>query len=376
MRLNVQNILGRPLAGVALLLGILFLTGCGAATDDTAISRINERVPNLSLDISASEVTEGGSVTLTWYGYLISSCVAAGDWSGSRASSGREVISGITEDSQFYLSCSSPEGVLTDSAQVRVVAQVMAPSLAFSSSDSRIMRGDSVALSWYATNADSCIASGDWEGVRSTEGLQNLNNLLETSVFILECSGNGRQVRQSVTVEVQQPEPAAPTMTLTASSGSVDYDGSVTLSWSSTGADDCIASGDWSGSKPVNGRETIDNLMADSQFSLECSGAGGTVSRQVDVSVAPQQNNGTARLSWTPPTENTDNTPLQDLAGFKIYYGTASGNYSETIDVASAGITDYLIENLPNGTWYFVVTAYNALGIESAPSEEVSKTIN
>jgi hypothetical protein len=87
------------------------------------------------------------------------------------------------------------------------------------------------------------------------------------------------------------------------------------------------------------------------------------------------QNINDAFLTWVAPTQNTDNSPLTDLAGFKIYYGTNSGSYTETIDINSATLTGFLIENLANSTWYFAMTAYNSSGIESTYSTEVSKVI-
>jgi hypothetical protein len=80
-------------------------------------------------------------------------------------------------------------------------------------------------------------------------------------------------------------------------------------------------------------------------------------------------------LSWDPPTENSDGTPLSDLAGYKIYYGTSSGNYTTVVDVMNATI--YTIKNLPEGfTYYFAVTAYDIYGNESEFSNEVSKIIS
>src|SRR3990172_13172687 len=52
---------------------------------------------------------------------------------------------------------------------------------------------------------------------------------------------------------------------------------------------------------------------------------------------------GQAVLTWTPPTTNADGTPLTDLAGYKVYYGTASGNYSTVIDAAN--VTSYTVPN-------------------------------
>ena len=89
---------------------------------------------------------------------------------------------------------------------------------------------------------------------------------------------------------------------------------------------------------------------------------------------APTVTAGRVTLSWKRPTTNTDGTRLTNLAGYKIYYGTSPGNYSEIIDVGKA--TKYTIADLPDGfTYYFVATAYNTSGYESGYSNEVSKTI-
>jgi len=167
----------------------------------------------------------------------------------------------------------------------------------------------------------------------------------------------------------------SPTVSLSANQTSVVLNGSTTLNWNSTNATDCTASGDWSGIKGTSGSETISALTTDSQFTLTCSGAGGTVNDTVNVSVV-LNNNGTASLSWAPPTENTDGSPLTDLAGYKIHYGTSPGSYGNTITINNPGLTSHLIENLASSDWYFVMTSFNSSGIESNYSTEVSKTIN
>src|ERR1700690_1238325 len=68
-------------------------------------------------------------------------------------------------------------------------------------------------------------------------------------------------------------------------------------------------------------------------------------------------------LTWTPPTTNTDGTPLTDLAGYKLYYGTSSGNYGTPINVGN--VATYTISNLTSGSYYFAVTAYDLSGVES-----------
>jgi hypothetical protein len=84
-------------------------------------------------------------------------------------------------------------------------------------------------------------------------------------------------------------------------------------------------------------------------------------------------------LSWTPPTQNTDGTPLTNLAGYRIVYGPSAASLNEwtapTIDVPNAGISTYVLENLTAGTWYFAVRSYTLAGLHSVNSNVASKTL-
>lgn len=79
-------------------------------------------------------------------------------------------------------------------------------------------------------------------------------------------------------------------------------------------------------------------------------------------------------LTWEAPATNVDGTPATDLAGFIIYFGPSSGYYTDSIDVGN--VHSYTIEDLPSGTLYFCVTAYDTMGNESEFSNEGSKTLN
>ncbi|MGZ4966405.1 MAG: fibronectin type III domain-containing protein [Chthoniobacterales bacterium] len=71
----------------------------------------------------------------------------------------------------------------------------------------------------------------------------------------------------------------------------------------------------------------------------------------------------TITLSWDP-------SPTPDVIGYKLYYGQQSGNYTNTIDEGNR--TSAEVANLIDGTtYYFAVTAYDATGTESLPSEEI-----
>jgi len=86
---------------------------------------------------------------------------------------------------------------------------------------------------------------------------------------------------------------------------------------------------------------------------------------------------GVATLNWLAPDENTDSSLLDNLTGYKIYYGEQSDNLTESINIDGINLTSYVIENLSsNTTYYFSITAINSQNIESAYSNTVSKTIN
>jgi hypothetical protein len=84
----------------------------------------------------------------------------------------------------------------------------------------------------------------------------------------------------------------------------------------------------------------------------------------------------TATLNWTPPTQNMDGSPITNLAGYKVMYGSSPGQYSQALSVPVATVTSVAIEALEAGrTWYFTVKAVNTSGVESDFSNEVSKLL-
>lgn len=84
---------------------------------------------------------------------------------------------------------------------------------------------------------------------------------------------------------------------------------------------------------------------------------------------------GSVTLSWQAPTQNTDGTPLTDLAGYALYYGTTSGDYQNRVQVDTPGVTTFVIDNLQPNTYYFVATAIKSNGVESSYSNEAVKQV-
>lgn len=90
---------------------------------------------------------------------------------------------------------------------------------------------------------------------------------------------------------------------------------------------------------------------------------------------SPSSAAGSATVSWEAPITNTDGTPLTDLAGYRIYYGSNPESLGHSVQIKTIGLQTYVIDDLQSGTWYFAVMAVAADGSESTLSNIVAKTI-
>jgi hypothetical protein len=96
-------------------------------------------------------------------------------------------------------------------------------------------------------------------------------------------------------------------------------------------------------------------------------GGGSTITTNTTIS------NGSVTLSWDAPTTNSDGSPLSDFAGYKVYYGSSSGSYTNSVDVGN--IAGASVSSLASGSWCFAVTAYDTSGNESNYSGEQCTSI-
>ncbi len=98
-----------------------------------------------------------------------------------------------------------------------------------------------------------------------------------------------------------------------------------------------------------------------------CGSSGSSISNS-----SPTE--GEVTIAWVAPTSNVDGSPLTDLAGYKIYYGPATGDYTGgSTDVGLT--TSYDTNTLTAGYYCFVVVSYDFSGNESAYSGELCKNL-
>ncbi|MFU8878539.1 MAG: fibronectin type III domain-containing protein [Wenzhouxiangellaceae bacterium] len=105
------------------------------------------------------------------------------------------------------------------------------------------------------------------------------------------------------------------------------------------------------------------------------SAPGSDESASAPGSNARASRPGSALLSWHPPTERADGSPLRDLAGYRVYFGKGARPARYVLEITNPAQTSQLIGNLDRGRWHFSITAYDRQGLESARSAPASKII-
>jgi hypothetical protein len=107
---------------------------------------------------------------------------------------------------------------------------------------------------------------------------------------------------------------------------------------------------------------------------LTACGGGGS-----DASSDNRDNTTSGRivLSWVAPSTRDDGSylPLTELEGYRIYYGSSANNLTMLVDLNDTDITEYSVDSLPSGNYYFAVTVYDLDGLESGYSNLVNKDV-
>lgn len=129
----------------------------------------------------------------------------------------------------------------------------------------------------------------------------------------------------------------------------------------------------------LSGVPAANSVGTDAGITISVSdGAASAALPQFNIAVAAaavSAAEGSATLTWAKPTHNTDGSPLTNLAGYVVRYGTSAAALNGQISIGSPNSTDVEISNLAKGNWYFEVAAINSANVESQFSTLASKAI-
>ncbi len=181
---------------------ILVCNGAGGSAEQSVMVSVNAPpplpAPTVSLTASPSAIGYNGSTTLIWSSTDATSCVASGDWSGTKATAGSQSVGSLTQTSTFILTCGSAGQSVTVT-----VGPAPLPTVALTANPTTVDMNGSSTLSWSSIDATSCDAGSAWSGSKPLSGNESVGPLTETSTFTLTCTGPGGSTNRPVTVSVE-----------------------------------------------------------------------------------------------------------------------------------------------------------------------------
>ena len=202
--------------------------------------------PTATLSASPTSITSGQSSTLSWSSTNATSCTGSG-FSPSGISGSASVSPTVTNN--YSVTCTGPGGTSAPATASITVTAAPVNGLCGSANGTTTSSAPTTNLC-SAGNASSVSGNGPWTW---------------------SCAGtNGGS-----TAQCSASLALLPTATLSASPTSITSGQSSTLSWSSTNATSCNASGGWTGSKATSGTQSVSPTV-NTTYSLACIGSGGT----------------------------------------------------------------------------------------------------
>jgi len=236
-------------------------------------------------------------------------------------------------------------------------------------------------LNWNASDNATWLTlsptSGSGNGsISANVALGNLSVGTHNALITVTAGGTTRTVQVTLTVSTASLTVTPGNLTFTATQGAANPSAQ-TITLGSTGTWTATHNASWLSLSPASGTKngtivasvnTTSAKPGNNTATITVTGGGLTKTASVTLTLnAPS--NSSATLTWNANKE-------KDLAGYKVYRATASGAYGAPIATLIGNMTTYQAIGLQFGTTYFfVVTAFDIAGNESAYSNEVSKSI-
>lgn len=264
----------------------IYTLACGntsGTTTDSATVTVTQPIPlpSVTLGANPNTIQIGATSSLVWSSTNANFCVASDGWSGTKSFSGNLVVNPIST-TLYTLMCGNTTGTTTATSTL-TVTPLPDPTVSLDTASSSILVGATTTLTWTSTNAGTCIASNGWSGEKSLSGSVVINPSI-TTTYTLDCGNGTSTSTDSTTVTVTNLPLPIPTVTIEVDDDTINYEADAMLTWSSTDATSCVASGGWSGSKALGGSETVEPL-ATTTYMISCGNGVSTSSDSVIVNV-------------------------------------------------------------------------------------------
>jgi probable HAF family extracellular repeat protein len=204
-------------------------------------------------------------------------------------------------DSLYVLVAVADYSTEPDTLDAAYLLTPMAPTVTLAATPTQAPVRQPVALTWVSENANRCVASGGttedgWAGMRATSGETTVMSGAAGDVqYAIRCTAGPLSGEATVSVRY---EAAPPTVRLSATPSETRVGRSVTLAWTSEGADSCVATGGrpgdgWTGALGKSGQTTISEAAQGIvEYGLRCTAAALASEAKVSVTYTKKSGGG------------------------------------------------------------------------------------
>ncbi|MDA1326073.1 MAG: PKD domain-containing protein, partial [Proteobacteria bacterium] len=238
----------------------------------------------------------------------------------------------------------------TDTVVVTVVASDTTFSIdSFTATPGVITAGDSTTLSWTTTNADSVSINGG--AALPLDGSITVSPTTNT-VYTLSVTGPGGTAIRSVTVGVNQPPPALPTVdSFSTTTPSITAGGSATLSWTTTDAASVSIDNGVGAGLPANSNISVSPATTTTYTLTATATGGGTANSALTITVNP--------VSPVAPTVDSFTATPDTITsgGSTTLAWTTTGADSVSIDGGASLPADGSVTMNPTATTTYILSA-------------------
>ena len=246
-------------------------------------------LPTLSFSASPTLLGVGGSTVLSWSSVQANRCTASGAWSGDQPLGGQATMT-PHQTLTYTLSCLNSSGTIQQNVTITVDAQP--PTVQFTAppsgavlqgavdlavdaaDDHAVSRIDFVIDGTQIGSSTTALYHYRWDTTHSREGGHTLQ------ATALDIAGN----QSTVTLPVTVWNVPLPTVSLAVAQPLLGIGGMTTVSWTSTTATNCTASGGWSGDQPLSGQQVV-SPSATTTYTLMCVNTTGSASQSATITV-------------------------------------------------------------------------------------------
>lgn len=255
--------------------GIQSSVPSGMTRDGSGNCTPTQPVVICTLTASASTITPGQNVTLTWTTQNATSFVLNQGIGAVTPTTGGTKVVQPTGNTTYVGTAYGPGGPVTCQAPVTVTTVSNAPICTLTASASSVAPGSSVTLSWTTRNVSSAsIDNGVGSATPVAAGTRSVVVNANTTYTLTGTGTNGQTVTCSAPVTVPPPSPT-PICTLSASAGTVAPGTSVDLVYSTTNVSSASIDNGVGNLIPVTSGTKSVIVNADTTYTLTGTGTNG-----------------------------------------------------------------------------------------------------